>query len=62
MRDTGVMSDDELVETHDDMLRAQRAEFEAGHDHAAREVAELRQDVWETARERGIADRLGGGN
>jgi hypothetical protein len=55
------MDDEELVETHEDMLRAQRAEFEAGHGTAARDVAGLRQDVWEEARERGIEGRLGGG-
>lgn len=52
------MSDSQLENQHDDLLRLQKQEQSAGHSDMARKMAERRNELWKEAKRRDIEDRL----
>jgi len=56
--DYSEMTDKELVQEHDEALAAQNMEHDAGNMTAARDVAEVRMEMWEEAESRGIESEL----
>jgi len=52
------MSDSQLENQHDDLLRLQKQERSAGHSDMAKRMAERRNELWQEAKRRDIEDRL----
>lgn len=52
------MSDNQIENQHDDLLRLQKQERSAGHSDMAKRMAERRNKLWQEAKRRDIEDRL----
>ena len=56
--DPSSMSDSQLIKQHNELLRLQKQEFQANHDHMAKDMAKRRNKLWKEARKRGIENEL----
>jgi len=56
--DYSEMADEELISEHGEALAAQNMENHAGNMAAARDIAELRMEMWNEAESRGIEAEL----
>lgn len=52
------MSDTQLENQHDDLLRLQKQEKQAGHSDMAKRMAKRRNELWKEAKRRGIEEQL----
>jgi len=57
--DPSDMSNDQIRNQHDTLLRLQKQELSAGNDHAAKDMARRRNELWNEAKHRGFHPDLG---